>query len=100
MPVASGTHWLSTSVDCSALVAGGTLRIWMFRHFFETNGDTQIYGGIAKNLLLHGRYALTFGTGEAFPTLIRLPGYPFFLASLFQALRDGELRRRGLACRS
>jgi Dolichyl-phosphate-mannose-protein mannosyltransferase len=67
-----------------ALVAGALLRIWMFRHFFEVNGDALIYGGIAKNLLLHGRYALTVGTGETYPTLIRLPGYPLFLAVCFK----------------
>ena len=67
-----------------ALVAGGLLRIWMFRHFFEVNGDSLIYGGIAKNLILHGRYALTVGTGETYPTLIRLPGYPLFLAACFK----------------
>jgi hypothetical protein len=68
----------------SAVLAGFVLRAWMFRHFFETNGDTQVYGDIAKNLLLHGRYALTVGSGQAFPTLIRLPGYPLSLALCFR----------------
>ena len=67
-----------------AIVAGGLLRVWMLKHFFEVNGDSLIYGGIAKNLLLHGRYALTVGTGETYPTLIRLPGYPLFLAGCFK----------------
>ena len=67
-----------------AIVAGALLRIWMFRHFFEVNGDSLIYGGIAKNLLLHGNYALTVGTGETYSTLIRLPGYPLFLAACFK----------------
>src|SRR6266702_831924 len=67
-----------------AMVAGGLLRIWMLKHFFEVNGDSLIYGGIAKNLLLHGRFALTVGTGETYSTLIRLPGYPFFLAMCFK----------------
>ena len=31
-----------------------------------------------------GRYALTVGTGEMYPTLIRLPGYPLFLAVCFR----------------
>ena len=31
-----------------------------------------------------GRYALTVGTGETYPTLIRLPGYPLFLAVCFK----------------
>ncbi len=48
------------------------------------DGDALIYGGIAKNLLLSGRYALTVGTGETYPTLIRLPGYPLFLAMCFK----------------
>ncbi|MFZ1015127.1 MAG: hypothetical protein WAN28_17410, partial [Terracidiphilus sp.] len=55
----------------------------MLRHFFEARGDSLVYGDIAKNLLLHGRYALTLG-GHAFPTLIRLPGYPLFLAACFK----------------
>ncbi|HZB88248.1 MAG TPA: glycosyltransferase family 39 protein [Terracidiphilus sp.] len=67
-----------------ALAAGLALRVWMFLHFFETNGDALVYGGIAKNLLLHGRYALTLANGETFPTLIRLPGYPLFLALCFR----------------
>jgi hypothetical protein len=67
-----------------ALVTGLILRIWMFRHFFQTNGDTLIYGDIAKNLLRHGQYALTVDSGETFPTLIRLPAYPLFLAACFR----------------
>lgn len=67
-----------------ALLAGALLRIWMLKHFFEVTGDSLVYGGIAKNLLLSGRYALTVGTGETYPTLIRLPGYPLFLATCFK----------------
>jgi len=67
-----------------ALLAGALLRIWMLRHFYEVTGDALIYGGIAKNLLLSGRYALTVGTGETYPTLIRLPGYPLYLAACFK----------------
>ncbi|HXS75173.1 MAG TPA: glycosyltransferase family 39 protein [Terracidiphilus sp.] len=66
------------------LLAGALLRLWMLKHFFEVTGDALIYGGIAKNLLLSGRYALTVGTGETYPTLIRLPGYPLFLAVCFK----------------
>ncbi|MFZ0746306.1 MAG: glycosyltransferase family 39 protein [Terracidiphilus sp.] len=67
-----------------ALAGGGLLRAWMLGKFFEANGDTLVYGGIARNLLLHSRYALTLGSGETFPTLIRLPGYPLFLAVCFR----------------
>jgi hypothetical protein len=56
----------------------------MLKHFFEVTGDALIYGGIAKNLLLNGRYALTVGTGETYSTLIRLPGYPLFEAICFK----------------
>ena len=67
-----------------ALLAGALLRLWMLKQFYEVTGDALIYGGIAKNLLLSGRYALTVGTGETYPTLIRLPGYPLFLAACFK----------------
>ncbi len=66
------------------LAAGLALRGWMLRTLFEANGDTLIYGGVAKNLLLHGRYALTTSNGEMYSTLIRLPGYPLFLALCFR----------------
>jgi hypothetical protein len=67
-----------------ALLTGALLRLWMLKKFYEVTGDALIYGGIAKNLLLSGRYALTVGTGETYPTLIRLPGYPLLLAMCFK----------------
>ena len=67
-----------------ALAAGLVLRVWMLKLLFEVNGDSLIYGGMAKNLLLHGRFALTLPSGEMYPTLIRLPGYPLFLAACFR----------------
>ena len=67
-----------------ALAAGLALRLWMFARFFEVSGDSLVYGGIARNLLLHGRYALSLPSGEMFSTLIRLPGYPLFLAVCFR----------------
>lgn len=66
------------------LLAGLLLRIWMLKRFYEVTGDALIYGGIARNLLRYGRYALTTGTGETYSTLIRLPGYPLFLAMCFK----------------
>ena len=83
-PRCAATGLRSSVSLIAALLAGGLLRAWMFRHFFETNGDPLVYGDIAKNLLLHGRYALTLGGGQAFSTLIRLPGYPLFLAACFR----------------
>jgi hypothetical protein len=66
-----------------ALVAGLALRLWMLREFFDPSGDSLIYGGLAKNMLLHGSYALTGSDGVMHSTLIRLPGYPLFLAACF-----------------
>ncbi len=66
------------------LAAGLALRLWMLRKLFDFNGDSLIYGGLAKNLLLHGRFDLTLPNGEMYPTLIRLPGYPLFLAGCFR----------------
>jgi hypothetical protein len=66
------------------LAAGLALRLWALRICFEAQVDSLIYGGIAKNLLLHGRYALNGAGGEIYPTIIRLPGYPLFLACCFK----------------
>lgn len=68
----------------AALSASLGLRIYLLNQLFEVNGDSLIYGGIAKNLLLHGRYALTLANGDTYQTLIRLPGYPLFLAACFR----------------
>jgi hypothetical protein len=69
-----------------ALTAGLGLRLWMLFKFFEVNGDSLIYGDLAKNLLLHGRYALSAPDGQVSSTLMRLPGYPLFLAACFRLL--------------
>lgn len=65
------------------LVAGLLLRLWFLRALFEVNGDSLIYGDLARNLLRYGSYALTTVHGTH-PTLIRLPGYPLFLAACFR----------------
>jgi hypothetical protein len=67
-----------------ALGAGLALRLWMLKHFFDLHGDPLIYGSMAKNLVLHGSYALTGTDGVMHSTLIRLPGYPLFLALCFR----------------
>jgi Dolichyl-phosphate-mannose-protein mannosyltransferase len=78
-------HRLPTAIYSGLpLAAGLALRFWMLRALFEANGDTLIYGAIAKNLLLHGRYAFTTSNGGLHSTLIRLPGYPLFLAICFR----------------
>jgi hypothetical protein len=68
----------------AALAAGLTLRLWMLKDLFHVDGDSLVYGAIAKNLLLHGRYAFAAANGQMVPTLIRLPGYPLLLALCFR----------------
>jgi len=68
----------------AALAAGLGLRLWMLKEFFQANGDTLTYGELAKNLLLHGRYALPGNANTLQPSLMRLPGYPLFLAVCFR----------------
>jgi hypothetical protein len=77
--------WLRRAAHVALpLAAGLALRLWMVRPIFNVDGDSLIYGGIARNLVLHGRYALTISGGELHSTLIRLPGYPLFLALCFK----------------
>lgn len=67
----------------AALTGGLILRLWMMRAFPQTGGDALIYGNIATALLQHHQFALIDGNGVLHPTLIRLPGYPIFLAGCF-----------------
>jgi hypothetical protein len=67
-----------------ALGAGLALRLWMLGNIFQVAGDSLVYGGLAKNLLLHGQYALELPSGAIYSTLTRLPGYPLFLALCFK----------------
>lgn len=80
--VASSTAGLISAVF--ALLCGAALRVWMLLKFFEVRDDSLLYGGMAKNLLLHGQYAVTDQGGLLHPTLVRLPGYPLFLAACFR----------------
>jgi hypothetical protein len=69
---------------CGALLAGGWLRWWLLAKFFEVSVDSQLYGSMAKHLLLRGCYGLMDAHQVLQPTLIRLPGYPLFLAVCFR----------------
>ncbi len=66
------------------LALGLFLRLRMLKFLFEVDGDSLIYGAIAKNLLKNGHYAFSSANGQFLPTLIRLPGYPLFLAFCFK----------------
>jgi hypothetical protein len=78
----TSVSWLTARV-AGALIGGLILRLWMMHAFPQVGGDALIYGNIAKNILFHGQFALTDGSGVIHPTLIRLPGYPLFLAACF-----------------
>jgi hypothetical protein len=66
-----------------ALAFGAALRLWFIHAYPEVEGDTLMYGDIAKNWMLHGIYGLSSSSG-IHPTLIRLPGYPLFLMLCFR----------------
>ncbi len=82
--------WRTGALWLPPLVAGALLRAWFIRHYPVTDGDPQIYGDIAKNLLLHHAYGFSNADGTVQPTLIRLPGYPLFLAVCFRLFGVGN----------
>src|SRR5271169_3207522 len=70
-----------------ALAAGGALRLWFIHAFPQIQGDSLLYADIARNWLTHGIYGRSLihpgGAPTITPTLVRLPGYPGFLALCF-----------------
>ena len=77
-----GIRWLGWRA-AAAVLGGIILRVWMYRAFPQTGGDASIYSNIARSVL-QGRYAIIDGSGVLHSTLIRLPGYPLFLALCFR----------------
>ncbi|HEY0794179.1 MAG TPA: glycosyltransferase family 39 protein [Acidisarcina sp.] len=77
--------WIFASL---ATAIGAALRLWFVHAYPVLDGDPLVYGDIAKNWLLHGVYGLSSqlidGTAVVHPTLIRLPGYPLFVAICFK----------------
>jgi 4-amino-4-deoxy-L-arabinose transferase-like glycosyltransferase len=67
-----------------ALAAGLALRLWFISHAARIDGDTLLYGSIAKNWMQHGVYGFAQSASGPIPTLIRLPGYPLFLMICFR----------------
>lgn len=72
----------------TALLAGFALRAAFVLHHPRFVGDTLVYGDLAHNLLAHHIYGLTEDHVRA--TLIRLPGYPLFLAFCFAVFGTGH----------
>lgn len=81
-------NWLFFLVVTAAALA---VRLFFVFRFPHLAGDTWIYGDIAKNWLNHGIYGLT-DDGSIRPTLIRLPGYPGFLAGMFAVFGQEHYR--------
>jgi 4-amino-4-deoxy-L-arabinose transferase-like glycosyltransferase len=72
------------------LATGLLLRLWYVAHAGRIEGDTLIYGGIARNWLKFDVYGFSVGPNGPRPTLIRLPGYPMFLAVCFRIFGFGR----------
>jgi hypothetical protein len=72
----------------AAFAAGILLRLFFVLHLSRVAGDSLVYGDIARTWLQHGVYGFTetgpSGIAQFRPTLIRLPGYPLFLAACFR----------------
>jgi hypothetical protein len=70
-----------------ALAGGAALRLWVIHAHPQIQGDSLVYGDIAANWLTHGVYGHSVGhpsgPNTIEPTLVRLPGYPAFLALCF-----------------
>jgi hypothetical protein len=77
-------RWLFTLL---VLGAGAALRLWFIHAHPQIQGDSLVYGDIAANWLTHGIYGHSVGHASGVttiePTLVRLPGYPAFLALCF-----------------
>ena len=64
-------------------VLGFLLRGYFLHWHYLFQGDSLVYGDIAKNWLVHGIYGIT-DNNQVLPVDIRMPGYPAFLAACFR----------------
>jgi 4-amino-4-deoxy-L-arabinose transferase-like glycosyltransferase len=78
------------------LAAGAALRLWFIHAHPMVQGDSLLYGDIAANWLSHGVYGHSVGHASGLttvePTLVRLPGYPAFLALCFALFGTANYR--------
>ena len=72
----------------AALIAGALLRLLFFLVRPTVAGDALMYGDLAHNMVAHHVYG--FSGAVIQPTLIRLPGYPLFLAAGFAVFGAGN----------
>jgi 4-amino-4-deoxy-L-arabinose transferase-like glycosyltransferase len=81
MPQQNSTHVRTRPWGAFALLAGLLLRVLFVILHPRWGGDTFVYGSLAENMLTH--HVFGFADPVLRPTLIRLPGYPIFLAACF-----------------
>ena len=73
-------HWLwFTAIAVTAIA----LRLFLVTQSYIIDGDSLVYGEIAKALGWHHMYGMERATGWE-PTMIRMPGYPLLLAATFR----------------
>ena len=65
----------------AAIVTGAALRVLLFHFRPVLSNDGIMYGDLAHNMVAHHVFGFTENVIR--PTLIRLPGYPLFLAACF-----------------
>jgi hypothetical protein len=72
------------------LLAGVAFRIFVAHHWpNDTPDDSKIYAQIARNVLEQHTYSIATEAPYD-PTLIRLPGYPLLLATIYRVLGHGN----------
>jgi len=79
----------SWGVAALLLLAGASLRIGFLHYHPFIAGDSLLYADLARNMLQHHTFGFTEAHGIR-PTLIRLPGYPLFLAACFAVFGIGN----------
>lgn len=72
-----------------ALFAGLLLRLFFILKFPFYSGDTAYYEELARNWLYHGVYGF-YSHGQLFPSDLRMPGYPGFLAVVYYFAGPGR----------
>lgn len=78
-------------VVLSALGIGLLLRLWFIAYYPVCSGDGPVYADIARNWFLHGVYGFpSTPYAPVHATIIRLPGFPFFLGVCFQIFGVGN----------
>ncbi len=64
-----------------ATLAAIGLRLFFVFKYTRVDGDSLVYGELAKNLLQHGVYGFATPDSGIVPTYIRVPGYPLLMAA-------------------